>query len=64
MNGEAIYNSILYNENRSIFELQNRKSIVVDADDRFRIGLSIDGGGMRGLIPATMLQYLCEQTKL
>ena len=31
--------------------------------DYWRIGLSIDGGGMRGLIPANMLSYLCKETK-
>lgn len=27
-----------------------------------RIGLSIDGGGMRGLVPATLVNYLCRKT--
>jgi patatin-like phospholipase/acyl hydrolase len=26
--------------------------------------LSIDGGGMRGLIPAVIINYLCEQPEL
>ncbi|KAL4427379.1 hypothetical protein ABPG74_002350 [Tetrahymena malaccensis] len=31
--------------------------------DFCRLGLSIDGGGMRGIIPATMIKVLCEETK-
>lgn len=31
--------------------------------DYYRIGLSIDGGGTRGLIPATMLNYISSELK-
>ncbi|EAS05258.2 patatin-like phospholipase family protein (macronuclear) [Tetrahymena thermophila SB210] len=34
-----------------------------EAVDFCRLGLSIDGGGMRGIIPATMIKVLCEETK-
>lgn len=32
-------------------------------EDSFKIGLSLDGGGMRGLMLASELQYLVEETK-
>ncbi|KAL4427261.1 hypothetical protein ABPG74_011497 [Tetrahymena malaccensis] len=31
--------------------------------DHYRLGLSIDGGGMRGIIPGCIIQYLCQNTK-
>lgn len=34
-----------------------------EGKDYTRLGLSIDGGGMRGIIPATMIKLLCEETK-
>ena len=27
------------------------------------MGLSIDGGGIRGLMPATIINYICNETK-
>lgn len=32
--------------------------------DHCILGLSIDGGGMRGVIPATIIEHFCERTKL
>ncbi|KRX02408.1 Acyl transferase/acyl hydrolase/lysophospholipase [Pseudocohnilembus persalinus] len=34
-----------------------------DKFDYFKVGLSIDGGGMRGIIPGVMLEYLAKETK-
>ncbi|CAK76779.1 unnamed protein product (macronuclear) [Paramecium tetraurelia] len=35
----------------------------IDVSDYSYTGLSLDGGGMRGLLPATILNYLCTQMK-
>ena len=36
-----------------------RPILFVKASQYCHIGLSIDGGGMRGIIPATIINYIC-----
>lgn len=31
--------------------------------DHYKIGLSLDGGGMKGIIPATLMAQLTKETK-
>ncbi len=48
------------------FENKNQykqDTIKVGEIDYCRVGLSIDGGGMRGIIPAKMINILCKETK-
>ncbi|CAD8091861.1 unnamed protein product [Paramecium sonneborni] len=35
----------------------------IDVQDYCQMGLSIDGGGIRGLMPATIINYICNEIK-
>ncbi|CAD8166864.1 unnamed protein product [Paramecium octaurelia] len=35
----------------------------IDVQDYCQMGLSIDGGGIRGLMPATIINYICSEIK-
>lgn len=32
--------------------------------DFWRMGLSMDGGGTKGVVPVTIIDYLCKELKL
>ncbi|KAM3126842.1 hypothetical protein pb186bvf_021056 [Paramecium bursaria] len=58
----------IISQRRNLFKLAGstvehiyRPILFVKASQYCHIGLSIDGGGMRGIIPATIINYICTQ---
>ena len=45
------------------FKIKRKIFDISSGNEAFKIGLSLDGGGMRGLILASQLEYLCKEVK-
>lgn len=57
------FNNLLKNYEEKEFGNIKQKSFLDDCNSPFYIGLSIDGGGVRGLIPALYLREIEENSK-